>query len=41
MKGSFSNDLSPKQLLNFALGVAKAMKHISDCGVSIYNKTIT
>ena len=34
-KGSFVVDLSPDQLLNFALGVAKAMKHISDCGVSI------
>ncbi|XP_072048633.1 angiopoietin-1 receptor-like [Amphiura filiformis] len=26
-------DLSQEQLLNFALGVAKAMKHVSDCGV--------
>ena len=26
-------DLSPTQLLSFAIGVAKGMKHIADCGV--------
>ena len=28
------SDLSPEQLLKFATGVAKAMKHIANCGVS-------
>ena len=35
-KGSIrTHELTPDQLLNFALGVAKAMKHISDCGVGV------
>ena len=28
------SDLAPDQLLKFATGVAKAMKHIANCGVS-------
>ena len=32
---SFVSNLSPNQLLNFALGVAKAMVHISNAGVRI------
>ncbi|XP_072034064.1 uncharacterized protein [Amphiura filiformis] len=32
-KGQAVTNLSPDQLLNFAIGVAKAMKHISDCGI--------
>ncbi|XP_072024696.1 angiopoietin-1 receptor-like isoform X2 [Amphiura filiformis] len=32
-RGQTVTDVSPDQLLNFAIGVAKAMKHISDCGI--------
>ena len=34
-KGAVVSRLSPDQLLNFAVGVAKAMKHVTSCGVNV------
>ena len=35
-KGGEVSQLSPDQLLSFAVGVAKAMKHVTSCGVNVF-----
>ena len=40
-KGAVVSQLSPDQLLSFAVGVAKAMKHVTSCGVSLVTCYVT
>ena len=40
-KGAVVSQLSPDQLLSFAVGVAKAMKHVTACGVSMVTCYVT